>query len=216
MVSNTSRNGGAVMIGLNRRRTMGNALPYDAEIEYLESSGTQYINTGILPNNITINAEFLQTKYVNEISFFGCWVLNTKIVHFTLYNNKIYYSCGSSTETNTSIPKNFINNWNIITISDSGFLKLNNTIISNNTITQRTANCNLLLFARYSSRLESAGAFSKKTRCRRFEIKNNLQETVLELIPVRVGQVGYMYDKVSGKLFGNSGTGNFILGNDVN
>ena len=37
----------------------------------------------------------------------------------------------------------------------------------------------------------------------------------LDLIPVRVGQVGYMYDRVSGQLFGNAGTGNFILGPDI-
>lgn len=28
--------------------------------------------------------------------------------------------------------------------------------------------------------------------------------------------IGYMYDKVSGQLFGNQGTGNFILGADKN
>lgn len=39
---------------------------------------------------------------------------------------------------------------------------------------------------------------------------------ILDLIPVRVGNVGYMYDKVSGQLFGNAGTGDFILGPDVN
>jgi hypothetical protein len=39
---------------------------------------------------------------------------------------------------------------------------------------------------------------------------------IMDLIPVRIGQIGYMYDKVSGKLFGNSGTGQFILGNDIN
>ena len=37
---------------------------------------------------------------------------------------------------------------------------------------------------------------------------------VRDYIPVRVGQVGYMYDKVSGQLFGNSGTGDFVLGPD--
>ena len=37
---------------------------------------------------------------------------------------------------------------------------------------------------------------------------------VLDMIPVRVGNVGYMYDKVSRKLFGNAGTGYFILGPD--
>lgn len=38
---------------------------------------------------------------------------------------------------------------------------------------------------------------------------------VRDFIPVRVGQVGYMYDRVSGQLFGNAGTGAFILGPDV-
>ena len=39
---------------------------------------------------------------------------------------------------------------------------------------------------------------------------------VRDFIPVRVGQVGYMYDRVSGQLFGNAGTGAFIVGPDVN
>jgi hypothetical protein len=38
---------------------------------------------------------------------------------------------------------------------------------------------------------------------------------VFDAIPVRVGNVGYMYDKISGQLFGNAGTGDFILGNDI-
>jgi hypothetical protein len=46
-----------------------------------------------------------------------------------------------------------------------------------------------------------------------FKIYSN-NGLVRDLIPVRVGQVGYMYDKVSGQLFGNSGTGEFILGAD--
>ena len=37
---------------------------------------------------------------------------------------------------------------------------------------------------------------------------------VRDFIPVRKGTTGYMYDKVSGNLFGNSGTGDFVLGND--
>lgn len=36
----------------------------------------------------------------------------------------------------------------------------------------------------------------------------------LDLIPVRKGNVGYFYDKNSHKLFGNSGTGSFVLGPD--
>lgn len=36
-----------------------------------------------------------------------------------------------------------------------------------------------------------------------------------DLIPVRRGNVGYMYDRTTNKLFGNSGTGDFVLGPDV-
>lgn len=38
----------------------------------------------------------------------------------------------------------------------------------------------------------------------------------LDLIPVRIGDEGFMYDRVSGKLFGNAGIGRFILGPDIN
>lgn len=34
-------------------------------------------------------------------------------------------------------------------------------------------------------------------------------------LPYDVGTVGYMYDRVSGQLFGNAGTGDFILGPDI-
>ena len=35
------------------------------------------------------------------------------------------------------------------------------------------------------------------------------------MIPVRKGNVGYMFDRVSGKLFGNKGTGAFVIGPDI-
>ena len=38
---------------------------------------------------------------------------------------------------------------------------------------------------------------------------------VRDFIPVRVGQTGYLYDRVSGQLFGNLGSGDFILGPDI-
>ena len=38
---------------------------------------------------------------------------------------------------------------------------------------------------------------------------------VRDFIPVRKGTVGYLYDRVSGKLFGNAGTGAFTYGNDL-
>lgn len=42
------------------------------------------------------------------------------------------------------------------------------------------------------------------------------QTLVGDFIPVRIGTTGYLYDQVSGELFGNLGSGNFILGPDIN
>lgn len=39
--------------------------------------------------------------------------------------------------------------------------------------------------------------------------------TVRSFVPCRVGSVGYLWDEVTGAFFGNSGTGNFVLGTDI-
>lgn len=44
-------------------------------------------------------------------------------------------------------------------------------------------------------------------------VKNN--KIILDLIPVRIGNVGYIYDKVKGELLDNLGDGHYILGPDI-
>ena len=46
-------------------------------------------------------------------------------------------------------------------------------------------------------------------------IKKYDEDYRIDIIPVRCGTVGYMYDRVSGHLFANAGTGDFIVGADV-
>ena len=41
-------------------------------------------------------------------------------------------------------------------------------------------------------------------------------DLLFDLVPVRDNGVGYLYDKVSGELFGNDGSGSFTYGNDKN
>ena len=43
---------------MSSRSLLNKGLPYDAEIEYLEGSGTQYIDTGIIPSS-TIGYYFI-------------------------------------------------------------------------------------------------------------------------------------------------------------
>lgn len=165
-------------------------LPYDKEIEYLQSNGTQYIDTKYKTNNIDsfelicdVDATTgymgsngnLQMDLSTEVS------QNRRII-------KVVHSPNNG-------PITYVND---VQIKSEAYHTYNNYIITlfaigwgeydakyyNNTVTI------------YSAKL----------------IINNI--TVRDFIPVRIGTTGYMYDKISKQLFGNLGTGNFILGTD--
>ena len=57
-------------------------------------------------------------------------------------------------------------------------------------------------------------ADGKPTRLYAFQVTQG-SALIMDMIPVRVGSVGYMYDRVSGRLFGNDGTGAFVVGPDA-
>lgn len=90
----------------------------------------------------------------------------------------------------------------------NGTIKINN---SNYTYTQTTfqTQYDVILFG-----LNNAGGMIVRgSKIGDTYIKKGTIE--IDWIPVRVGMVGYMYDRVSGQLFANAGTGNFILGPDI-
>jgi CO dehydrogenase/acetyl-CoA synthase alpha subunit len=75
-------------------------------------------------------------------------------------------------------------------------------------------NIGAILFGSVSS---SSGATSQSLTAAKifaFKLYNTNGDLLGDYIPVRVGTVGYLYDRVSGKLFGNAGTGDFVLGPD--
>lgn len=211
MVFNTSRNGGAAMIGLNRRRTMVNSKPYDAEIEYLESSGTQYIN---IPNVIPTNYD---NTFETKITFLGYTTTDQWIAWFNAYTNEQSnaYRIIRNTRSNNSV---FVYNGTkaggggtnvTVSIGTTYDIKIypTYTLFNNN----RT---NLTL-TRGNQNTGSLRIFYNNVKLRYYNFKYTKGDSViLDLIPVRVGTVGYMYDKVSNQLFGNSGSGSFVLGND--
>lgn len=95
-----------------------------------------------------------------------------------------------------------------VVISPEG-VTLNGELVSESTYGSDFAPINCFLFTINNSGTPIFGEFGVN-RIRRFTIKN-----VIDLIPVRKGVIGYMYDKISGEFFGNSGTGEFIIGPDI-
>lgn len=188
---------------------MGNSViyrpAYDAEVEYLESTGTQYIDTGIVFNSpYTIELSFMLTKLNNYNSLiFGAWHDNdsTDRLQFYVANNNRFNNDGHSN----------------ITCVQPSVIPDTNTIYNityTPTISQPNANSSMWLFARNNDR--STYLPYNGLRVYSCKIKDIDSDTVIrDFIPVRIGSVGYLYDKVSKQFFANKGTGNFILGNDV-
>lgn len=198
-----------MMMGIVSEPTPPTPLPYDAEVEYLENDGTQFIDTGIIINDTdVINCEcmFLSRSADNFLfgsgstsSSGGLWV--------ELYNNNTWYvRFGSSTSANTTAVANINTLKNIVlkknNFSVNGTRRLQPNYTSMPQIT-------IKLFANNTNPASHVRIYS-------FSIENGQGNKIIDFIPVRVGQVGYMYNRVSGSLFANLGTGDFILGNDKN
>ena len=201
------------MIGLNRRRAMGDALPYDAEIEYLESDGNQFIDTNYIPTG-TDNEFEISFRYLGYVNIDPTNPSFAQIFYAFISSNHLMYRIiiRKSDSASNIYNGNIYNAGNLILSKNIDYIvKANSSnIIVNNVY---------INWAFVSGQTNTAKIRILKTdtkaRIKSFKwVKGN--NVMFDMIPVRVGQVGYMYDKVSGQLFGNSGTGNFILGNDVN
>lgn len=191
----------------------GPPLPYDAQVTYLESTGTQYINTGIYP---TSDYTF-DCKVTTTVDKYNCVYWGVRSGGTYSSNNLQCYLNSNGTVTDSSkrihlysTKTSNSSNW------DSGIIPVVNTLYSlkNMTVvsTMQTMTYPIVLFG--FNVMGTINTSSGKCRISSWIAYSN-GEKVMELIPVRVGQIGYMYDKVSGELFGNAGTGSFILGNDV-
>lgn len=203
------------MSSFRRRMMVANSKPYDAEIEYLQSDGKQYINTGLYGDNST-KVE-LKEEHVggSTLGLFGGRNTDNTSNIFALYiitsgRNVQFGFNATSNSTNATYntahihiaDKNglYVDGTKKITLSDDGTFTTDDTMLL---FTTRTGD---------GHTVESRMFKGKIYYCKIW----NGNVLVADMIPVKKDGVGYMYDKVSGQLFGNSGTRSFILGNEVN
>lgn len=187
----------------------GGTLPYDAEVDYLETTGTQYIDTGVILNGDSFANLTLSVSSAQNNGIFGARSA-LKVNDFSwliLSNNKHRRNYG--TQENTSggtISLGQINNYR----AEANVYKGNWNVAY--TFTKQTFQTPV---SAYLCAINNNGSALNPSNMRIFRCVINGVNKSVDLIPVRVGTTGYMYDKISGELFGNSGTGSFTLGSDV-
>lgn len=167
-------------------------------LNYIESTGTQYIDTGIIPNNNTVVK--ISIKKSGDIIDYErlCGVVND----FELLRNDTLDFIFRADNTNI---------YDDIDISNEKFKVLqfgNGNIFINNNIVYSYSNRfstdkNLYLF--YSNGSDRYGSF-KLQYCKIYEN----DELIRNFLPVLNDNIPCLYDTVTNKYFYNQGTGEFL------
>ena len=181
------------------------------ELEYIESTGSEYINTGIkenvccmlefefMPTGLKMVSQSYLSGTVDNFTFAASGTENTVYLRYRT-SEKFY-----ATAIDTSVKNKFnIMNNNII---------LNNTIMSsvNTNYSVGTNSNNIIIF--------DCASLNRRAKMRFYSLKlyGKNKNLLRDFIPVKnnaTGKAG-LYDKVEDKFYGNSGTGDFIMGGVV-
>ena len=182
-------------------------------VEYLQSDGSAWIDTGVvIKDNPRVVINIYMTGSLDkdvfgfpsnaQPSFIGNISASSSKQSFQYYR---YYTTSSrGSALNSTVPFNTWAEWDM-----SNVVKCNgSTLATYNRESFAANNQTLRLFN---------GRGYITTNVVRVGATKIYDGDVLkrDFIPVRLGTVGYMFDKISKRLFGNVGTGSFTYGNDI-
>lgn len=189
------------------------------QVEYLESTGTQYIDTEVYANlDTSVDVKFCFTEIFPDNAIISADSGNSASNSFTLeyFTNDsetigiVFSVDGASAVAYKGTTERALA-WFEVNASKRGLVINNVFYPSQYQPSNFTSNYSLFIFA-YGRR--GVPIIFGKSRITYLKIYNK-GTLIRDFIPVRVGSVGYFYDRVSKRLFGNKGTGNFVLGQDV-
>lgn len=191
-------------------------------VEYIESTGTQWIDTGICPDgNITLVADYQYTSYSSTSSLVGVrgnsssnyqsmyvlWVRNNnlEVSHGDLLNNKIATADTKRHLLERNKGTIYIDGKYAIGFAATGTFTSPYTLevfACNNNGTKGAWCSNMKL---YSLKIYTGGT----------TVDNSI--LVRDFVPCyrKADRVGGLYDTVSGEFFENQGTGEFLIGGEI-
>lgn len=184
---------------------------YEAEVEYLETDGDSYIDTGLKASSeLGVLAHIQNCQDVTSFLFGGCDERNNKEFAFLGLSDggNSIYRFGTGSIEGAKLDADII--YEFDNTQSHNIMEVGNLTYTAPTTTFESS-YNLILFGE-----NRRGVRQKSIGVRIYDFKIYSGSTLVrDFIPVRIGTTGYMYDKVSRQLFANAGTGRFVLGNDV-
>lgn len=179
------------------------------ELEYIESSGKQYIDTGFKPNqNTRIIADMKLEDKTSTSVLFGSRVSVSSLRYEFLSASGLFYS-----PYNTSAGSTMTSTLNKILIDkNKNVTSVDNNIFSTFSTATFQCNWNLYLFAVNNNGIANLNTYAKLYSCKIYD--NDV--LIRNFIPCKnpSGIIG-LYDTVNSQFYKNLGTGTFIAGPEI-
>ena len=181
-------------------------MPYDAEVEYLESTGTQYIDTlyNVTSLNLKMESKWAQSAATTTITYYAGQNLDYSNYRMGFYSNASNRYASAYGQRYSASSISIDTNAHVI-IYDRNKLYLDGALIINQNATANfhVSNNTMALFTFLNLENGKYQPYTPLMEAKLYYFKIWGDDVLVRyLIPVRVGQVGYMYDRVSGQLFG--------------
>ena len=206
---------------------IGTPPPYDAEVEWIESNGTEFIDSGIIgTSGIEVTSKCALLYMTSRYSAMWGSRASSKINDFQVYYNNpsvggtpysIVLRTGSDQKeisaSSLGIEGSLLDKTLDIT-AKSGTIIVNGITFPTPLFNFTTPH-SILLFCQHTNNTHAnLGRFRYSSWSAKYD-----GVFVSDLIPVRFTNEngvseGAMYDKVSGQLYRNAGTGAFVIGPD--
>ena len=197
-----------------RRRMTMRAKLYDAEVEWIQGVPGYMINCDVEVNNngYSIVSRVLIPSSSGYVDIFEktAWKGGTQNMWFLTLapNNQMTFNVNTTYggfDVNGSIRNTLVD---VNVFSNTVLLRWNNTSASQTVSTPATGKGTSRLFNVRRDRADGVRMYY-------FRLQAPDGSIIRDMIPVRKGNIGYMYDKVSGRIFGNANTtGYAIIGPD--
>ena len=201
----------------------GGGLPQGAvEIAYLQGNNDTFIDTGIKASSniefelgVSILSSIPQSSssYINVFGGRIAYLNSALTVQY--YNQSTQFWRWSYANANSHVNSAAKGFYFLTNMGKKNTLVTTGAGITNVSCTNATfnSNYNIFIFAMNTAGTKTINynTYLQVQFCRLYESGI----LVRDFIPIRIGQTGYMYDKVSRETFANKGTDSFILGPDI-
>lgn len=195
-------------------------LPYDAEVEYLESTGTQYIDTPVVAAD-NVGYE------LRVVNWSGVGGKGVSFLFAGVFGSENRYGLGY---TSSSKAVNIFAWWNFA-ISNLGNMSISNGYLKFNYLNSRTYDFNGVVTGALSGSYNASNTTIRLLNAKRMDTGENTfansvpmkfsafrisrdGAVVCDMVPVRVGSLGHLYDRANptGGPLGNGLYGDFSDG----